>query len=137
MNQLNANRLKMWLVVLGVFVLGCVTGASLGGVYRSRAAGEGRPGEYGKRKERGEHFERIRRELGLNDDQSAKVRIILDETRQEFRQLRYEARPRYDAIRLNSQARIRAVLTPEQQKIFDDKIAEQDARAKERDEHSR
>ncbi len=32
-------KLKMWLVLVAVFVLGSVTGVALTGLYRSRAAG--------------------------------------------------------------------------------------------------
>jgi Spy/CpxP family protein refolding chaperone len=137
MNQLAGTRLKMWLVIVGVFVLGCVTGASLGGVYRSRGDGGRQHGERERRGDKGDFFEKMRRELNLNDDQAAQVRLILDETRAEFDKLRGEARPRYDAIRENSQTRIRAVLTPEQRQIFDAKTAERDARHKkrERSEH--
>ncbi len=65
------------------------------------------------------------------------MRAILDETRGEFDKLRGEARPRYDAIRENSQTRIRAVLSPEQQQIFDAKTAERDARHKRRERSER
>ncbi len=130
MNQLAGNRLKMWLVVVGVFLLGGVTGASLDGVYRSQADGGRR--HWGRRGGERDLLEKLRRELNLNDTQAAQVRAILDETRNEYRKLRDEARPRHDAMRQNSRSRIRAVLTPEQQLIFDAKVAERDARHQER-----
>jgi hypothetical protein len=34
-------RLKIWMVLVAVFALGCVTGAALDGLYRSRANGRG------------------------------------------------------------------------------------------------
>ncbi|HVF87219.1 MAG TPA: hypothetical protein VM866_06505 [Pyrinomonadaceae bacterium] len=131
MNQLAGTRLKMWLVIVGVFVLGCVTGASLDGVYRLR--GDGHQGRRERHGQRGDFFEKMRRDLNLNDEQALQVRAILDETRGEFDKLSAEARPRYDAIRENSQTRIRAVLTPEQRQIFDAKTAERDARHKKRE----
>lgn len=134
MNQLTGTRLKMWLIVIGVFVLGCVTGASLDSVYRSQAGG-GRQGMHGRRGDKGDFFEKMRRDLNLNDEQAAQVRAILDETRNDYRTLREEARPRFDAIRENGRMRIRAVLTLEQRQIFDAKAVERDARHKAR-EHS-
>lgn len=124
-------RLKIWLVILGVFVLGCVTGASLDSVYRLRARSN-------ERSERGRHdkkemFERMKRDLNLSESQATEIRAILDQTRTEYRALRTEARPRYDAIRQSAQTKIRALLTPEQQQKFDAKIAERDAR-RERDD---
>ncbi|MCP9495256.1 MAG: periplasmic heavy metal sensor [Pyrinomonadaceae bacterium MAG19_C2-C3] len=129
MNRLTGNKLKIWLVIVLVFVLGCVTGASLVGVYRSQFGG-------GRERHRSDVFERLRRDLNLSDKQAAQVRAVLDETREEYRRLRAEARPRYDRIRDDGRTRIRAVLTAEQQKIFDLKVAERDARDARREERN-
>ena len=39
MTQRTRMRIVLWLVIVVVFVLGCVTGASLDSLYRSRAGG--------------------------------------------------------------------------------------------------
>jgi len=127
MNRLTGNKLKIWSVVVLVFVLGCVTGASLVGAYRSQFGGR-------ERRDRSDIFERMRRDLNLSDEQAAQVRAVLDDTREQYRRLRAEARPRYDQIRDDGRTRIRAVLTTEQQKIFDLKAAERDARDARREE---
>jgi len=123
-------RLKIWLVLAGVFIIGCVTGAALDGVYRTRA-GNGR-GDRGRKHEK--MFEETRRELGLNEEQSAKARAILDETREEFRALHGEMRPRFDAVRQRARARMRETLTPEQQTRFDAMMARRDQKMKDREE---
>lgn len=117
-------RLKIWLVLVAVFVLGCVTGVALTGLYRSRASGD-RP----EARERAMHerFEKMRRELNLTDQQTTAVRTILDETRNEYRALRTELRPRFEEPRQKARSRIRALLTPEQQQKFDAMVAQQDA----------
>ncbi|HWS98779.1 MAG TPA: Spy/CpxP family protein refolding chaperone [Pyrinomonadaceae bacterium] len=115
-------RLKIWLVVVGIFLLGGVTGAALDSVYRLKARG-GRHEERDKRK-----FEMMKRDLGLTDEQSGQIRAILDETRNEYRALREKCRPQYDAARSAARARIRALLNPEQQQKFDVKAAERDAK---------
>lgn len=117
-------RLKIWLVLVAVFVLGSVTGAALTGLYRSRASGGGK-----ESKERAMHerFEKMRQELSLTDDQTTQVRAILDETRNEYRTLREELRPRFDEPRMKARAKIRALLNAEQQKKFDALVAQQDA----------
>lgn len=117
-------RLKIWIVLGVVFVLGCVTGVALTGLYRSRASGD-RPEA---RERANERFEKMRRELSLNDQQTTAVRTILDETRNEYRALRTELRPRFDEPRQKARARIRALLTPEQQQKFDAMAAQQDAK---------
>ena len=118
---------KIWLAVVGVFVLGCITGTSLDSVYRLRAGGE-RSETRGPKRDKEEVFERMKRDLDLNDQQATQIRAILDQTRDEYRQLRSEVRPRYDAVRQNARTKIRALLTPDQQRKFDAKVAERDAR---------
>jgi Spy/CpxP family protein refolding chaperone len=115
--------LKIWLVLLVVFVLGSVTGAALTGLYRSRAGG----GAEARERAMHERFEKMRSELNLTDQQTTSVRTILDETRNEYRALRAELRPRFEEPRMKARARIRALLTPEQQKKFDALVAQQDA----------
>ncbi len=115
-------RLAMWLAVAGVFVLGGVTGASLAGAYRSRAgsvAGAERPKE--------DLFAQLRRELKLDEAQAAQIGSIIEETRDKYRTLRSECRPRYDAARAAGRERIRALLTPEQRRTFDSIVAARDA----------
>ena len=117
--------LKIWLVLGVVFVLGCVTGVALTGLYRSRASGD-RP--EARERAMNERFEKMRSELSLTDQQATAVRTILDETRNEYRALRTELRPRFDEPRQKARARIRALLTPEQQQKFDALVAQQDAK---------
>ena len=135
MTERGKTLLKIWLAVVGVFALGCVTGVSLDSVYRLRA-GNGRPEVRGRR-DKEEVFERMKRDLDLNDQQAAQIRAILEQTRDEYRQLRAEVRPRYDGVRQTARTRIRALLTPEQQQKFDAKIAERDARRDDDDKNER
>jgi Spy/CpxP family protein refolding chaperone len=120
-------RLKIWLVVVGVFVLGAATGILVDGVYRLRASGNARLEMHGGHQEE-EAVEHMKSDLNLSNQQVTEVRAILDQTRNEFRSLRAEVRPRYDAVRQNARTKIRALLTPEQQQKFDAKVAEMDAR---------
>jgi len=125
-------RLKILLVLVGVFVLGGVTGAMLDSVYRLRRGHDERQDKRGNREDK--IFETMRRDLNLTEQQATEIRAILDQTGNDYRALRAEVRPRYDAVRQNARARIRALLMPEQQKLFDAKNAERDAR---RDEHEK
>ncbi|MCA1566263.1 MAG: periplasmic heavy metal sensor [Acidobacteria bacterium] len=124
-----STRLKILLVLVGVFLLGGVTGASLASFYRLRGD-HGRPerrkGGGGKREDK--IFESMRRDLSLTEQQATEIRAILDQTRNDYRALRAEVRPRYDSVRQNARTRIRALLTPEQQKLFDARAAARDAR---------
>lgn len=124
----DGTRLKLWLAVSIVFALGCATGALLDSAYRLRAGAARGEARGGKRGDPEYIFERMRRDLDLDERQATEVRKILDETRNEYRSLRSEARPRFDAIRQSARTRIRALLTPVQQQRFDARAAELDAR---------
>jgi uncharacterized membrane protein len=119
-------RLKIWVVVVGVFLLGGITGASLDSLYRMRASSNERSTR--ERRSKGEVFERMKSDLNLSEQQATEIRAILDQTRNEYRQLRTEVRPRYDTVRQNARTKIRALLTPEQQQKFDAQVAEHDAK---------
>jgi Spy/CpxP family protein refolding chaperone len=120
-------RLKIWLVVVGVFILGCVTGASLDSLYRLKASNAERQEKHGRR-DKENVLEKMKSDLNLTEQQATEIRAIIEQSREEYRALRNEVRPRYDAVRAGARARIRALLNPEQQQRFDAKTAERDAR---------
>jgi Spy/CpxP family protein refolding chaperone len=120
-------RIKIWMVFVAVFALGTVTGAALDGVYRSRARAGKRDDEE-HRRDAGAHFDKMRRDLSLTDEQATKIRGVLDETRNEYRSLRAELRPRFDEPRLKARARIRELLDEAQRQKFDAVTAEMDAK---------
>lgn len=134
MMQAGRMRIVLWLVILVVFVLGGVTGASLNTLYRARVLARG---DMRGPRNPDQMLEKMRGDLGLNDQQSQQIRAILDDTRNQYRSLRTEVRPRYDTIRQQARVRIRAVLSPDQQKRFDAIVAERDAKREEdsRDKH--
>jgi hypothetical protein len=111
--------LKVWLVLVVVFVLGACTGGAITGFYRAMT----RPGKTNS----ASRIERLRSDLNLNDDQMKSVSAILDDTKNEYKALRAEVKPRFDEPRQKARAKIRALLTPEQQQKFDAMIAQQDA----------
>lgn len=121
-------RLKILSVLVGVFILGGVTGASLDSLYRLRGRQHDSRQDGKRRGGRNDMFEHMRRDLNLSEQQATEIRAILDQTRNDYRALRTEVRPRYDAVRQQARTRIRTLLTPEQQKLFDARAAERDAR---------
>lgn len=118
-------RAKVIAAALAVFVLGCVTGAALDSAYRLHAASPRRPPQ---QQQREDFFESLQKNLDLDAHQTEQIRGVIDETREGYRQLRIEVRPRYDALRRDGRTRIRALLTPEQQQKFDRMTAERDSR---------
>src|SRR5207253_2745218 len=115
MNFQGSTKLKVVAAVLSIFILGCVTGAALASVYRLRAIGQGRQCPPPHQ----DFFESLQHNLNLNDQQATQIRAIIEETRDNYRQLRAEVNPKYDAIRQRARTRIRALLSPDQQQKFD------------------
>lgn len=135
MNLRGKTRLKILLAVLGVFALGCVTGASLDSAYRLKASSSSSGGAAAGQPAKEDFFEAMQRNLNLNREQATEIRSIVDETRGEYRQLRAEVRPRYDSLRRKARVRIRALLTPEQQQKFDTITAQRDAQRDEEEKN--
>lgn len=124
------HRLQILLIVVGIFVLGAITGASLDGVYRMHANNRTAPPSAAPKVKL---FDSLREELNLTDEQAQKINTIVEETRAEFRSLQSEIGPRHEAARESARARIRELLTPEQQQVFNLKLAEKDAARKKSD----
>jgi Spy/CpxP family protein refolding chaperone len=72
-------------------------------------------------------MEKLRRDLNLTDDQVKSVSAILDETKNEYKALRTELKPRFDEPRQKARGKIRALLSAEQQQKFDAMVAQVDA----------
>lgn len=114
-------KLQVWVLIVVVFVLGGVTGGSLDRMYLSNRANPERP--------RGPHrmLERLKNDLSLNDEQVAKVKTILEESRKDFPPSKFHDCPGVRDSRERTRARVRETLTPEQRKRYDEINALRDA----------
>ena len=114
-------KLQVWILILVVFVLGGVTGGALDHVYlkkwNSQRSGQAGPGT---RKGSQQMLENMKRELNLSEDQVSAIRTIFDETRKEFHPKRFANCPGFKEARAKTNSMIKDVLTPEQQKRFDE-----------------
>jgi len=119
-------KLQVWLLIAVVFALGAVTGGSLDRVYVAKRSSLSNDNP---NRPRGPHrmVERLKSDLNLNDDQVAKVKTILEESRKEFPPSRFAECPGFVQSRARTRARIREALTPEQQKRYDEINAQRDA----------
>lgn len=121
-------KFQVWMLILAVFALGGVTGASLDRLYliKQRPDRLTTPQAPGQRW-RQQLLENMKRDLNLSDEQVTKVRTVFEENRKEFNRRRFSECPGFKEMREKSDARIRAVLTPEQQERFDQIQAQRDA----------
>ena len=109
-----------------IFVLGGVTGAAIMEmVHRSRQdlPLRGTP-------EQREAFivKRLTRKLDLDQKQQEQVRVIIHENHQAMQEIRARSHPQIEAVLDEGQKRITAVLNPEQQRKFQQIIAERKER---------
>lgn len=73
-------------------------------------------------------MKRLSSKLNLTDDQKVRVEAILASSRKQMMALHDGERPKFDAVRNQTNEAIRKVLTPEQQPVFDKLQAEWQAR---------
>ena len=108
--------LKGKILVFAVFFIGIVTGMLIINFYETRVAGS--PPDTRDNRGRSSELERdvnmVHDYLGLDAAQRERINLILEDGRNEVRQLRAETRPRVQAIEENTQSQIRAVLNPDQ-----------------------
>lgn len=122
MNSQKKTWVKVWGALIVVFALGCVTGIALGGLYNERTETV-RPTSL---RDPDAYFETLKHDLDLNSEQSAAIRSILEETRNEYKKVCAEVRPRYDTLREGARSRMRVLLTVGQQQQFDSIILQED-----------
>ncbi len=112
--------MKKWKVVTGiivVFILGAVAGGIVGhGIcWNTPHWGEVHPRE--------EVVRKLDRKLHLDADQKAQVEVIVNDAHNQMREMRRETQPKIDSIMGNAQAKIRAILRPDQKAAFEKLIA--------------
>ena len=123
-------RWKAWIAFLIVFALGGVTGASINGIYKSRNP-EITPATPVSIRDTDAYFATLTRELTLNGEQSTEMRAILDRTRDDYKAVCADVRPRYDMVRERAREQMRALLTAEQKPLFDSIVTAEDCRCPE------
>jgi hypothetical protein len=115
MRKLNHFKGKALLVILATFALGIVTGAALNGIYLQASPAA--------RELRGRSpmpvLESLQRDLHLTNEQAAAIRDAMAETRRELREVRFEQCPGLADARQHLIGRVRPLLTPTQQQLFD------------------
>src|SRR5262249_42270018 len=96
------SRTTAALLILGTFALGVVSGAVGFSLYRTRAEAATR-----STREKGQDIvERLAHDLQMDAAQKARLKVIMDKTRERFRAVHDEVAPRFDAIRAPGRRRV-------------------------------
>lgn len=126
-----ASKTKANLVLLATFALGGLTGALITNLL-STAPPRGIRG-----------MDEMTKEVKLNPQQRQQIEHILNSTQKEYEDLQKEVRPRFEeirkdvnprfeAIRTATRTKIRALLAPEQQTLYDEWNRKRDAQREKR-----
>ena len=121
--------MKRWQALVALvclFALGVVAGGLGAHLYYARSLERppGPPPFFG-----GPLGPRLERHLELTPEQTVELRRILDETRREAEAMRRELAPRMREVMRRSEERIRQILTPEQERRFEELRRHQRRRA--------
>ena len=134
-----ARTMKAKVLVFAIFIVGIATGVLLGNFYSTRLSTlAGSPvvpaGDRAQRTQTAQgNINKFYDYLGLNPDQREQMHKIFEETGREFQDLRNETQPRMQAIREGSRVKIRAILTDEQRKKYDEFSKNMDQRNRDRE----
>ena len=132
---------KARLIVLSVFVIGFAAGALALNLYQSLNGSNKKDPRRG-----GTEFliGKMNEEVGLTGDQQEKIRKILDETSEKYKQIRVEIdplvkpfEPRFNTVRQESRDRIRALLTSDQLPKYEEMVRKHDKMREQERERSK
>jgi Spy/CpxP family protein refolding chaperone len=115
------NKRKAQLIIIATFLFGTVVGAS---------------GHYLLSKQplinqsatQPNTLDAMTRAIGLSAEQRVQIEQMLEDSRREQQELRTKIKPQFTAIRMQCRERIRTILSPEQQALYDKWNQEQDAK---------
>ncbi len=114
----NKTKREAAVLVLVVFVLGLLLGAAGNHVLGERVWGREKMAPGGL-PPRNKVINELTQELALTPDQQTQLGQIVDDTRSRWDALYAPLEPEREKIRQEGRQRIRAVLTPDQQKKYD------------------
>ena len=113
-------RSQAYLIIVGAFILGVVTGSLLMNLV---AANTSPPKKLTM-------IEELTQELRLSPDQQSKIEEIFKDSRHQGKEVYKTIQPRMDEIRAQTQTRVKAVLTVNQQSQYDTWTLRKDAERK-------
>jgi hypothetical protein len=129
--MLTRSQKWMWVTLLLTLVLGVSLGVLLDRFVLSEARGDTRQSREHRSHEK--FIEHLESELKLSSDQRGNLERILAVNREKAEAFWKETRSSYGELRKEFRQDIRDLLNPDQQKRYDELLAAEDARRRQRD----
>jgi Spy/CpxP family protein refolding chaperone len=107
MDSENKNQWQIRLVTSGIFLLGFIAGGFALNAYHLWFDAAQQPTKR-------ERYEEAFNQLNLNEKQKIEVQKTVAETRESIQSMRQESEPKMQEIRTRNDAKLSAILTPEQ-----------------------
>jgi Spy/CpxP family protein refolding chaperone len=120
------------ILLISIFVLGGIAGAVSHYIYEHHFGPD-----TSMRPVPGRHdiVEQMSQSLKLDAQQKEKLKAIIQQSGERYSALSTQFRPQYDRIRAETNEAIRAVLRPDQRKLFEETLEKLDRRPRTRQRH--
>jgi len=109
--------MKSRFITLGAACVALFATVSIGQAQDPATKNNDRPNRWHHK--RGNRLEHLTKALDLTPEQQAKIRPIFDQAKPQMKAARQESKEKMVAIRENTMAQVRPILTPAQQQKFD------------------
>lgn len=113
------DRPRALIVLIAVFLLGCLSGVLGGYIWSKRSAAEPPPMMRDGRQARGPGRQRMPNFLSLTPEQERRFREIMEESRRKLMELQKEQMPKVEAIRNETNRKFLEILDEEQRRKFE------------------
>lgn len=110
-------------ILLAVFALGSVAGAAIDGLYRTNAIAQA--GKAPTIRDGEAYLRLLDHRLDLTPKQSSEMRSVLNQTKEQYGSLCAEVKPRYNEVRAEAIEKLRSMLRPDQQQLFDALVSQE------------
>ncbi len=115
---------KAYLIIVGAFIIGVVTGSLLMNLVVAKSLPAQKPSL----------LEELTRELQLTTEQKSKVDEIYKDSRQRGKDIGKVIQPQLDELRLQTRAKVKTILAPQQQQQFENWCAQREVERKRKEE---
>ncbi len=124
------SKLGATLMLVSIFLLGCVSGGISYYLYRNHFAPvpPSRPSSTARR----DIVDEMSESLHLDAQQRQQLTTIIQQSRQRYSTLSQQFRPQYEQIRSETDKAIKAILRPDQLQLFEETLERMDSRRRSR-----